>query len=267
VPQETRELAAIAMEAALEGGRVVRASATTGPAEAKGPGDYVTAADVASERAIRRLLEGRTPGMPVVGEESGGKAGASYWLVDPLDGTANFVHDLPIVGVSVAAVRDGRPIAGAVHAPFLGDIWVASAGSGAEHFARDGSRRKIAVADRPVERAIVGTGFPFRRRENVPRYLRAFARCYDRFEDLRRPGAAALDLAWTASGAYDGFFELGLGSWDVAAGVILIREAGGVITDWGGRDRALGGDVLAGSPHVHEALLEVARETAEGAAE
>ena len=270
MPEDPRHLAEIALEAALEGGRVVRETAATGAPEVKGRGDYVTAVDVASERAIGELLSGRTPRMPVVGEEGVGEAGDGladeYWLVDPLDGTANFVHGLPLVGVSVAAIRAGRPVAGAVHAPFLGDSWVAAAGHGASHATPDGARRTIRVAGRPVERAIVGTGFPFRRRENVPRYLRAFARCYERFEDLRRPGAAALDLAWTAAGAYDGFFELGLGPWDVAAGALLIREAGGVVTDWAGDDRAWlrSGDVLAGPPAIHGALLEIAARTAGG---
>jgi myo-inositol-1(or 4)-monophosphatase len=261
VPEEIRDLAEIALEAALEGGRVVRATTATGAPEAKGRGDYVTAVDRASEGAITRLLTERTPDTPVVGEEAGGEAAESYWLVDPLDGTANFVHGLPIVGVSVAAIRGGVPVAGAVHAPLLGDSWVAAAGGGATLVPPRGPRHPITIANRPVERAIVGTGFPFRRRENVPRYLRAFERCWDRFEDLRRPGAAALDLAWTASGVYDGFFELGLGPWDVAAGVVLIREAGGVVTDWRGEDHPLSGDILAGSPAVHAALAEVARET------
>jgi myo-inositol-1(or 4)-monophosphatase len=253
VPEDPADLAEIALEAALVGGGVVRGTVATGTPGVKGRGDYVTAVDVASERAVAGMLTQRAPGMRVVGEEAGGEATASYWLVDPLDGTANFVHGLPLVAVSVAAIREGRPVAGAVHAPFLGDSWIGAAGRGASHVEPDGERRAIHVADRPVERAIVGTGFPFRRRENVPRYLRAFARCYDRFEDLRRPGAAALDLAWTAAGAYDGFFELGLGPWDVAAG--------GVVTDWRGRDDPLSGDVLAGSAAVHAALLDVARET------
>jgi myo-inositol-1(or 4)-monophosphatase len=261
VPHDLRTLAEIALRAAVEGGRVVRTTASTGAPDVKGRGDYVTAVDLASERAIRSLLAERTPDVPVVGEEAGGREAEWYWLVDPLDGTANFVHGLPIVGVSVAAVRSGRPVAGAVHAPFLGDSWVGASGLGASQVGPTGVRRPIRVADRPVERAIVGTGFPFRRRENLPRYLRAFSRCYDRFEDLRRPGAAALDLAWTAAGVYDGFFELGLGPWDVAAGVVLITEAGGVVTDWSGRDDPLNGDILTGSPAVHAALLEVARET------
>jgi myo-inositol-1(or 4)-monophosphatase len=258
VPTDVRSLARIAEEAALAGGSVIREAAGIGSTRTKGRGDYVTDVDLEAERAITALLRERTPEMPVVGEEAGGRETERYWLVDPLDGTANFVHGLPIVGVSVAAVADGRPVAGAVHAPFLRDVWVASAGGGAEHVPPNGRRTTIRVSDRPPERAIVGTGFPFRRRENVPRYLEVFARCFDRFEDLRRPGAASLDLAWTASGVFDGFFELGLGPWDVAAGVLLVTEAGGTVTDWSARDEPLGGDVLAGSPGTHAALVEIA---------
>jgi myo-inositol-1(or 4)-monophosphatase len=109
-----------------------------------------------------------------------------------------------------------------------------------------------------VERAIVGTGFPFRRKDLLPRYLRAMTAALERFEDLRRPGAAALDLAWVAAGVFDGFFELGLSSWDVAAGGLLIQEAGGVVTDWSGGEGWLGGDILAGSPDVRAALLDLA---------
>jgi myo-inositol-1(or 4)-monophosphatase len=106
---------------------------------------------------------------------------------------------------------------------------------------------------------VVGTGFPFRRKEALPRYLAAFERCLERFEDLRRPGAAALDLAWVAAGVFEGFFELGLAPWDVAAGALLIDEAGGVVTDWEGGPDYLSGDILAGSPAVHAELLEIVR--------
>jgi myo-inositol-1(or 4)-monophosphatase len=148
-------------------------------------------------------------------------------LVDPLDGTTNFLHGLPIVGVSVALVADGRPLLGVVHAPFLRTTWSAGRGRGAD---RDG--RPIRVASRPASRAVVGTGFPFRRKDLLPRYARVMTAALERFEDLRRPGAAALDLAWVAEGALDGFFELALGPWDVAAGGVLIQEAAGV--DWKG---------------------------------
>jgi len=115
------------------------------------------------------------------------------------------------------------------------------------------------VSERAPAQAVVGTGFPFRRKDLLPRYLRAFETALSRFEDLRRPGAAALDLAWVAAGVFDGFFELALGPWDVAAGGLLIEEAGGVVTDWGGGDGWLQGDILAGPRAVHAALLGVVR--------
>jgi myo-inositol-1(or 4)-monophosphatase len=257
----SRDLVDVAEEAALAGGRVVRGGRWSGaPAEVKGAGDYVTEVDRASERAIATLLGERTPHIPVVGEEAGGSPGPRYWLVDPLDGTANFLHGFPLVGVSVALVEDDQPVAGAVHAPFLAETYVAGHGLGAWRVEEHGERTPLRVSDRPVERSIVGTGFPFRRKQNVPRYLPVFARCFERFEDLRRPGAASLDLAWVAAGIFEGFFELGLGPWDVAAGGVLIREAGGVVTDWAGEPGFLSGDVLAGTPGVHAELLRIARE-------
>jgi myo-inositol-1(or 4)-monophosphatase len=260
-------LAETAAEAARAGGAVVLAAARDASAgrRTKGAGDYVTAADLASERAIRAALAGT--GVPVLGEEdgrtglsapaSGSVGGERYWAVDPLDGTTNFLHGFVVVGVSVALVLDGEPVVGAVHAPFLGRSWVGWRGGGAW---TDGHTEALRVSDRAVETAVVGTGFPFRRKENVPRYVDAFRRAFERFEDLRRPGAAALDLAWVAEGVFDGFFELGLGTWDVAAGGLLVREAGGIVTDWSGDQVAwlASGDILAGPPATHEALLEVA---------
>lgn len=256
--EELRDVAALAAET---GGRIVRAGAGRGAeASEKGlPGDYVTEVDLASERAIREVLEQATPGIPVLGEEGGGEMADRSWVVDPLDGTVNFIHGFWAVGVSVALVEEGRPVAGAVHAPFLGTTWAASRGGGATRRLREGPAEPIRVAERPPERAVVGTGFPFRHKEHVPRYLEAFRAAFERFEDLRRPGAAALDLAWVADGTFDGFFELTLSAWDVAAGGVLIEEAGGVVTDWSGGPGFLNGDILAGSPHVHAALLEVAR--------
>ena len=257
VPGELRETAERAAET---GGRIVRDGiGDRATASDKGlPGDYVTEVDLASERAIREVLEAETPGVPVLGEEGGGEASDRYWLVDPLDGTTNFVHGFWAVGVSVALVEDGAPVVGAIHAPFLHETWTASRGGGAGRRRGGGPPEPIGVANRPPERSVVGTGFPFRNKDLVPRYLRAFHAAFERFEDLRRPGAAALDLAWVADGTFDGFFELSLGSWDVAAGALLIEEAGGVVTDWDGGSGYLGGDILAGSPAVHAALLEIA---------
>jgi len=258
---EVPELRDAAARAAETGGRVVRegAGGRLVPEDKGLPGDYVTEIDRASERAIREVLEAATPGVPVLGEEGGGEPADRRWVVDPLDGTTNFVHGFWAVGVSVALVEDGAPVAGAVHAPFLGVTWIASRGEGARRRRGEGVAEPIRVSDRLPDRAVVGTGFPFRHQERVPRYLAAFNAAFERFEDLRRPGAAALDLAWVADGTFDGFFELGLSIWDVAAGALLIREAGGIVTDWDGGDGWLGGDILAGPSAVHAELLQVAR--------
>jgi myo-inositol-1(or 4)-monophosphatase len=253
------ELSSIASQAARVGGAIIAASGASRAASEKGAGDYVTEVDRASERAIAGFLASATPDIPMVGEEVGGTITDRYWLVDPLDGTTNFVHGFAVVGVSVALVEEGWPTVGVVHAPFLGETYAGAAGAGATVERASGRARPLAVSARPVERAVVGTGFPFRRKEVLPRYLRTMELALERFEDLRRPGAAALDLAWVAAGVFEGFFELGLAAWDVAAGIVLIQEAGGVVTDWAGEPNLLSGDIVAGSPAVHVALLELTR--------
>jgi myo-inositol-1(or 4)-monophosphatase len=161
--------------------------------------------------------------------------------------------------VSVALVRLGVPVVGVVHAPLLDTTYTAAAGSGA--FC---DRKAITVSTRDVESAICATGFPFRAKaERLDEYLPVFEAALRRFEDMRRAGSASLDLAWTAAGVFDGYFEQALGPWDVAAGALLVREAGGVVTDWSGDDRAwlTSGDIVAGPPAVHAALLELTRAT------
>jgi myo-inositol-1(or 4)-monophosphatase len=241
--------------AARAGGDIVRANFGAPPeVREKSPGDWVTAADLASEEAVRAVLE-RETGLPVFGEEAGGERADTGWLVDPLDGTANFVHGLEAVGVSVGLVSDGEPVVGVVHAPLLARTYAARKGGGAF---RD--ERRIHVSARRPEQAIVATGFPFRHKELLPRYEPAFVAALHTFEDLRRVGGASLDLCWTAEGVFDGYFELRLGPWDVAAGAVIVREAGGIVTDWGGDDRAwlTTGDILAGPPDVHAALAAIA---------
>lgn len=257
------DLRAVAERAALAGGAVIRRAglAGWGAPDVKGAaGDYVTAVDRESEQVVASFLAQET-GIPVIGEEGwgAGETGGRYWLVDPLDGTTNFVHGFAAVGVSVALVEDGLPVAGAIHAPFLGETWSAAVGEGC-WFRRDGEgvrARRVRVSERPIERSVVATGFPFRRKDLLERYLAAFRGALERFEDLRRPGAASLDLAWVASGVFEGFFELALSPWDVAAGGLLIQEAGGVVTDWSGGDGWLRGDILAGPPSVHGELLRL----------
>jgi myo-inositol-1(or 4)-monophosphatase len=177
------------------------------------------------------------------------------WAVDPLDGTTNFIHGFPIVGVSVGLLDAGVPRLGVVIAPFLGLELAGAAGHGVT---RNGE--PLPPLDRgDAGRSVVATGFPFRDRTRLRRYLSMLQGALERFEDWRRGGSAALDLAWTASGTSDGFFELGLGTWDVAAGAALVIAAGGRVTDWsGGASWIETGDILAAPGAVHEALLELA---------
>ena len=249
-------LLAVAVDAAVSAGTIVRDGfAAPQNVREKHPGDLVSDTDVASERSIRAALEHAAPGIAFFGEEEGGERADVGWFADPLDGTANFVHGFPSVGVSIALVVDGEPVLGVVHAPMLGNLYSARRGGGAF---RDGER--ISVSQRSLSRAICATGFPFRaKRERLEEYLPVFERALREFEDLRRAGAASLDLAWTAAGVFDGYFEQNLGTWDVAAGGLIVREAGGVVTDWQGDERAwiLSGDIVAGPPAVHERILEI----------
>ncbi len=243
----------VAARASLAAGRVILESPMP-EAERKGRADYVTEVDRRAEEAVRSVLGEETPDIGVVGEELGGDPAPEYWLVDPLDGTVNFLHRFPAVGVSVALISGERPVAGAVHAPFLGTTWTAARGQGAE---KGGTPLRVSSAS--PDDAVVGTGFPFRVKEQrLAEYLEVMLPALERFEDLRRPGAVALDLAWVAAGVFDGFFELALSPWDLAAGALLVEEAGGAVTDWDGGPGWLTGDILAGPPQVHSALLELA---------
>jgi myo-inositol-1(or 4)-monophosphatase len=221
----------------------------------KGPGDWVSDADTASEAAVREVLHDAAPDLAFFGEESGGERAEVGWFVDPLDGTANFLHGFPVVGVSVGLVDHGEPVVGVVHAPMLGRVYAARQGGGA--FCNDDP---IRVSDRQPEQAICATGFPFRaKRERLPEFFPVFERALLAFEDLRRAGAATMDLSLTAAGVFDGYFEQNLGTWDVAAGALLVREAGGVVTDWSGDERGWlqSGDIVAAPPAVHERILEL----------
>jgi myo-inositol-1(or 4)-monophosphatase len=249
-----RELAVAAAAAAAA--LVVSAREGGAPltAEVKSPGDYVTEVDRAAERAAIRLLREGAPDIPVLAEESGGVVSERMWVVDPIDGTTNFLRGFPVVGVSVALVEEGRPVVGAINAPLLGASWSAAEGLGAS----DSAGRPMSVSTH-AGAGVVATGFPFRHKERLPRYFQVFERALTRFEDLRRAGAASLDLAYVGAGVFDGFFELGLGIWDIAAGALLVREAGGVVTDWSGDPDAVfvSGDVLAGTRAWHQAMLEI----------
>jgi myo-inositol-1(or 4)-monophosphatase len=258
-PADLDRLLAGAEAAARSGGVIVVGAfggAKQSPRE-KAPGDWVSDVDVDSERAVRAALALAAPDIPFFGEETGGELGAVGWIVDPLDGTSNFLHGFPAVGVSVALVEDGVPVVGVVHAPILGVTYTARRGGGA--FV-DGEPARVSA--RPPAQAICATGFPFRAKsDRLPSYFPVFERALTELEDLRRAGSATLDLAWTAAGVFDGYFEQALGAWDVAAGGVLVREAGGVVTDWEGNEKAwlTSGDIVAGPPAVHEYLLGLTR--------
>jgi len=214
----------------------------------------VTDADRASEQAIVDTLARLAPGIPILAEERGGARSGTRWAVDPLDGTTNFTRAMPVVGVSVALLDAGQPVVGVVIAPWLDLEFAVQRG----HGARLNGTRLAPLRAEPAT-AVVATGFPFRVKDRIDRYLPVLHGCLEQFEDVRRAGSASLDLAWTAAGTFDGFFELGLGTWDVAAGAALVREVGGRVTDWeGGQGWLESGDILAAPPAVHEALLELA---------
>ena len=252
----------MALRAARAGAAVLReAGLSRRAARLKQPGDYVTEVDTASEAAIVEVLAREAPGVAILAEEAGGVRAGTMWAVDPLDGTTNFRRALPVVGVSVALLRDRVPEAGVVIAPWLGLELTAQRGRGA---ALNGEPLPALPRGDPSS-AVVATGFPFRRKQRLAAYVPVFAASLERFEDLRRAGAASLDLGWTAAGTFDGFFELGLGTWDVAAGALIVEEVGGAVSDWSGTDRWLEtGDILAGAPAVHEALLELAAQPLQG---
>jgi myo-inositol-1(or 4)-monophosphatase len=224
-----------------------------------GARDVVTAADRASEEHIHRRIRQAYPGHRILAEEAErtdktAEAVATkgpVWIVDPLDGTVNFVHGIPIFCVSIGYVEDGNPVLGVVHAPALGQTFWGAPGSGA--FEGD---RPISVSATPVlEDAILATGFAYDLHEYADDNLQNLLRLGKRIRGIRRFGAAALDLAWVASGRLDGFWELHLSPWDVAAGVALIRAAGGRVTDQRGGERWLfGKNVVATNGLLHEPL-------------
>ncbi|MGH7765349.1 MAG: inositol monophosphatase family protein [Candidatus Dormibacteraceae bacterium] len=258
------DLLGVALRAARAGARVLLEGGLHRPGgavELKGAGDYVTATDLSSEAAIREVLAREAPGIAVLAEEGGGKRQGTMWVVDPLDGTTNFTRGFPTVGVSVGLLEDSKPALGVVLGPFLGLEFSGARGRGA--FLNGEPLPRLRTLD--VSRAVIATGFPFRHKDLLPRYLHVMQGALRRFEDLRRAGSAALDLAWTSAGTFDGFFELGLSPWDVTAGAALVLEVGGCVTDWSGGDTWIEtGDILAAAPAVHDALLNLAQHASHG---
>jgi myo-inositol-1(or 4)-monophosphatase len=226
----------------------------------KGPGDFVSTADLRAERTLRNELTRARPGYGLLFEEGGATAGSDphhRWIVDPLDGTTNFLHGIPHFAISIALERDGEIIAGMVYEPTRDEMFWAEKGAGA--YLND--RRLRVSARRQLGDALIGTGIPFGERGDHVRYAATLAPVMAATSGVRRYGAAALDLAYVAAGRLDGYWEFGLFPWDIAAGLLLVREAGGFVSDLsGGQTMMTSGDVLAANGHLHLPLAAMIKE-------
>jgi myo-inositol-1(or 4)-monophosphatase len=224
----------------------------------KGPNDFVSEVDRAAEAAIIEILLQAYPDHGILAEESGNSHGNRtsefQWIIDPLDGTTNFLHGLPIYAVSIGLAHRDVVQQAVVYDPARNDLFFASRGRGA--FLND---RRLRVSKRiNLSDALVGTGFPFRRGDDFERYLQMMQSVMQRCAGVRRPGAAALDLCYVAAGWYDGFFETGLNPWDVAAGSLIITEAGGLIGNFTGESQFLHQrEVVAGNPKIYGQLVHL----------
>ena len=221
----------------------------------KGPSDYVTEIDKRCERLIVEAVRDNFPDHHIMAEESAneGLQPGYTWVIDPVDGTTNFIHGFPFVAVSIAVCVEKKPVLGFVLDPVRNELFSARKGAGAWlNGSKLQKREKV-----ELDKALIATGFPFRTRTYIDDYLMAFKSIFLRVSGIRRAGAAALDLAYLAAGRVDGFWESGLKAWDIAAGALLITEAGGYVSDFRGEDNhLLNGNVVGGVPSVYPFLLE-----------
>ncbi len=223
----------------------------------KGPGDFVSQADFRAEKIVKEELLKARPTYGFLGEEGEeiiGTDGSHRWLVDPLDGTTNFLHGIPQFAVSIALERNGEVVAGVVFNPATDELFTAERGGGA--FLND--RRLRVAARKTLSDCVIGCGIPHLGKSNHGKFLLELRHVMGEVSGVRRIGSAALDLAYVAAGRFDGFWETHLNAWDIAAGLILIREAGGFSSDTdGGTDMLSTGTVVAGNEYIQKALLEV----------
>ena len=225
--------------------------------QTKDRNDFVSEVDRQAEQEIIAVLRKAYPDHGVLAEESGRREGNDYqWIIDPLDGTTNYLHGFPQFAVSIALQHKGRMEQGVVYDPLRQELFTASRGAGAML-----NERRIRVTSRrSLDGALLGTGFPFKSQQHLDAYLDMFRALFPRTAGIRRPGSAALDLAYVAAGRLDGFWEIGLNIWDMAAGVLLIQEAGGLSSDFvGGHDYLDNGNLVAGNPKVFAEILKTIR--------
>jgi myo-inositol-1(or 4)-monophosphatase len=251
----------IAVKAARAAGAIINRAALDIErlqVESKGTNDFVTEVDKAAEVAIIEVILQAYPGHAILAEESGREHGAKHsdylWIIDPLDGTTNFIHGFPVYAVSIALSFRGKVEQAVVYDPARNDLFYASKGRGA--FLND---RRLRVSKRTrMQQALIGTGFPFRKGDNFKRYLKVFEEVMQQCAGMRRPGAAALDLCYVAAGWYDAFFETGLSPWDVAAGSLMVTEAGGLVGNFTGEaDFMHQREIVAGTPKIYGAMVQI----------
>jgi myo-inositol-1(or 4)-monophosphatase len=219
--------------------------------------DFVTYVDHHSEKLIVDIILKNFPSHQILAEEGTQKISQNdyRWIIDPLDGTKNFIQNLPIFSISIAMTKGGVPVVGVVYDPIHDELFWAEKGRGA--FCHD---EKIKVSPKKYSQALIATGFPHRSKRYLPKYLLAFEEIFIKCSGMRRYGSAALDLCYTAMGKFEGFWELGLSIWDMAAGTLLIKEAGGLVSDfWGGKDFLQSGFLVAGNEEVYHELLKITK--------
>ncbi|WP_435273827.1 inositol-1-monophosphatase [Psychrobium sp. nBUS_13] len=248
----------IAIRAARSAGKVImQATEQLDKVETnqKGSNDLVTSIDIAAEEAIIAVIKKSYPDHGFICEESGeqGNAQSGYqWIIDPLDGTTNFIKGIPHFCVSIALKVNGKTEQAVVFDPVRDELFTATRGQGSQF----NSYRTRVTKAKDLKGTVIGTGFPFKVKHYKETYLSIFSDMYDDVADMRRAGSAALDLAYVAAGRLDGFFEIGLKPWDTAAGELLVKEAGGIVTDFtGGHGYVSSGNIVVGNPKVVKAIL------------
>jgi len=221
----------------------------------KGKNDFVSEVDRMVEREIINIISAAFPDHSILAEESGEHLGNDYvWVIDPLDGTTNFLHGFPQFAVSIALKYKDRLEVGVIYDPLRDELFTAKRGGGAML----NNRRLRVTQPTSLKTALIGTGFPFKTDTHLDAYVAMFKSLTTECAGLRRAGAAALDLAYVAAGRLDGFWEIGLMEWDMAAGILLIKEAGGVVTDLSFNDNYLqSGNLIAGSPRMHQLMYQL----------
>ena len=247
-----------AVKAARRAGQIINRAAQdidAIPVSQKNPNDFVTEVDRAAEAAIIGVLREAYPDHAILAEESGSTGSADHvWVIDPLDGTTNFLHDFPQYAISIALLVKGVPQQAVIYDPVRNDLFTATRGRGA--FLND---RRLRVTRRThLREALVGTGFPYHDFRHLDAYLGMLRDMLQKTAGVRRPGSAALDLAYVAAGRLDGFWEIGLKPWDIAAGCLLVSESGGLVGDLQGEDRHLdSGHIVAGNPKIFAQMLKL----------